>query len=42
MDIVPGIVAAGIKLISIFKLYCGKSTPETNNVVKVSATAVVK
>ena len=42
MDVVPRIVAAGIKLILIFKFYCGKTTPDTDKAVKVSATAVVK
>ena len=42
LDIVPGIVAAGIKLIWIFKFNRGKATPDTDKAVKVSATAIVK
>ena len=42
LDIVTRIVAAWIKLISIFKFYPGKTTPETDKAVKVSATAEVK
>ena len=42
MDIVHRIVAAAIKLIYVFKFYPGKTTPDTDKAVKVSATAVVK